>query len=84
MRKEIERKFIVNGDAYKSLAKGVLYRQGYIFSDKDKSVRVRVFNDKAILRLKERQREFRGWNTSMKFLWAKQMKYWNTCAKSPL
>jgi len=30
MRKEIERKFIVNGDAYKSLAKGVLYRQGYI------------------------------------------------------
>jgi len=27
MRKEIERKFIVNGDAYKSLAKGVLYRR---------------------------------------------------------
>jgi len=65
MRKEIERKFIVNGDAYKSLAKGVLYRQGYIFSDKDKSVRVRVFNDKGYLTVKGASTEFRGWNTSM-------------------
>lgn len=30
----------------------MLYRQGYIFFDKDKSVRVRVFNDKGYLTVK--------------------------------
>ena len=52
MGKEIERKFIVSGDAYKSLAKGVLYRQGYLSSDMGKSVRVRVFNDRGYLTVK--------------------------------
>lgn len=52
MGKEIERKFIVNGDAYKSLAKGVLYRQGYLCSDMGRSVRIRIFNDKGYLTVK--------------------------------
>ncbi|MGA9279673.1 MAG: hypothetical protein WBW00_00010 [Pseudolabrys sp.] len=30
MAKEIERKFLVKGDAWRSFAKGTTYRQGYL------------------------------------------------------
>ncbi len=42
MGKEIERKFLVKSDAYRSLAKGVPYRQGYLNSANDRVVRVRT------------------------------------------
>lgn len=52
MGKEIERKFIVEGDAYKGLAKGVLYKQGYLCSDTGRSVRIRVFDDMGYITVK--------------------------------
>lgn len=50
--KEIERKFLVRSDRYKSLAEGVLYRQGYLNSDKARVVRVRVAGSKGWITIK--------------------------------
>ncbi|MBN1795674.1 MAG: CYTH domain-containing protein [Sedimentisphaerales bacterium] len=52
MAKEIERKFLVKDDVYHRLAKPILYRQGYIATDKDRIVRVRTKQDKATLTVK--------------------------------
>jgi CYTH domain-containing protein len=35
MAREIERKFLVKGDAWRALAKGTTYRQGYLNSAKE-------------------------------------------------
>jgi adenylate cyclase len=52
MGKEIERKFLVQGDTWKSLAKGTRYRQGYLNSVKERTVRVRTVGDKGFLTVK--------------------------------
>jgi len=52
MSKEIERKFLVKGDAWKSLVKGTRYRQGYLNSVKERTVRVRTVGDKGFLTIK--------------------------------
>jgi len=52
MGREIERKFLVNGDQWRNLAKGVHYRQGYLSSVKERAVRVRTIEDKAFLTIK--------------------------------
>jgi CYTH domain-containing protein len=50
---EIERKFLVNGDAWRSGAKSVDCRQGYIAVGPPASVRVRIMGDKAHLNIKQ-------------------------------
>jgi adenylate cyclase len=52
MAREIERKFLVKGDAWRALAKGTTYRQGYLNSAKERTVRVRTADDKAYLTIK--------------------------------
>lgn len=52
MGKEIERKFLVKGDAWRALAKGKHYRQGYLNSIKERTVRIRTIDDKAFLTVK--------------------------------
>ncbi|PID81764.1 adenylate cyclase [bacterium DOLJORAL78_65_58] len=52
MGKEIERKYLLVGDAWKSLAEGTLYRQGYLNSAKERVVRVRTMGSKAALTIK--------------------------------
>jgi len=52
MGKEIERKFLVKGDAWRALAKGVGYRQGYLSTVKERTVRVRTMGDKGYLTIK--------------------------------
>ena len=52
MAKEIERKFLVKGDAWRALVKGTTYRQGYLNSAKERTVRVRTAEDKAFLTIK--------------------------------
>ena len=49
MGKEIERTFLVHGDVWRSLAEGTVYRQGYLNSAKERTVRVRTIGDKAFL-----------------------------------
>jgi len=49
---EIERKFLIKDDAWRALAKGTQYRQGYLNSTKERTVRVRTINDKGYLTIK--------------------------------
>ena len=52
MAKEIERKFLVSGDSWRALAKGAMYRQGYLNSAKERTVRIRTADEKAFLTIK--------------------------------
>lgn len=52
MGKEIERKFLVKGAAWRNSSQGVLYRQGYLNSAKECTVRVRLAGDKGFLTIK--------------------------------
>jgi adenylate cyclase len=52
MGKEIERKFLVKGEAWWSLARGTACRQGYLNSAKERTVRVRTIDEKAFLTIK--------------------------------
>ena len=49
---EIERKFLVCGDQWKTLGQGVLLRQGYLSSAPERIVRVRIEGDSAMLTIK--------------------------------
>ena len=49
---EIERKFLVVGDAWRDLDAGVLYRQGYLNRDRERVVRVRTMGPQAVLTVK--------------------------------
>jgi CYTH domain-containing protein len=52
MATEIERKFLVRGDAWKNLGQPILYLQGYICREKRKIVRARLVGDKGYLTIK--------------------------------
>jgi CYTH domain-containing protein len=52
MAQEIERKFLIKGDSWRILAKGTTYRQGYLNSVKERTVRIRTVGDKAFLTIK--------------------------------
>ena len=52
MGTEIERKFLVRDDSFRSLAQGTRYRQGYLNSVKERVVRVRTIDDKGFLTIK--------------------------------
>ncbi len=51
---EIERKFLVRDERWKTLAQGVPLRQGYLSSAPDRIVRVRIEGDTAVLTIKGR------------------------------
>ncbi|MEO5794651.1 MAG: CYTH domain-containing protein [Rhodoferax sp.] len=48
---EIERKFLVTGDAWRQ-GPGTLFRQGYLNRDKQRTVRVRIAGEQAFLTIK--------------------------------
>ena len=52
MAHEIERKFLITGEAWRELAKGTAYRQGYLSTVKERTVRVRTIDDKGFLTIK--------------------------------
>ena len=53
MAKEIERKYLVNSDLYKSMAQSVKYiEQGYMSLQKEATVRVRIKDNCAFLTIK--------------------------------
>lgn len=49
---EIEKKFLLTGSAWKNLTTGTVYRQGYLSSQKERTVRVRIINDIGFLTIK--------------------------------
>jgi adenylate cyclase len=54
MSTEIERKFLVHGDTWKTLGDKVSIRQGYLSSHPDRIVRVRIQDGSAVLTIKGR------------------------------
>lgn len=52
MGTEIERKFLLRDDTWRAGASGTVYRQGYLNSAKERTVRVRTVGDKAFLTIK--------------------------------
>ena len=54
---EIERKFLVKDDSWRSQAKGTKYRQGYLNRDKERTVRVRTIQGKGFLAVKGMTKE---------------------------
>ena len=52
MAKEIERKFLVRNESFKLFSTGVIYRQGYLNRDKERTVRVRVAGENAFITIK--------------------------------
>ncbi|MBD3881801.1 CYTH domain-containing protein [Phormidium tenue FACHB-886] len=49
---ETERKFLLQGDGWRSLAVGTVYRQGYLASDVRRTVRVRIAGTQAFITIK--------------------------------
>lgn len=49
---EIERKFLVIGDAWRTLGRGTSYRQGYLSTERDRTVRVRMAGERGFLTIK--------------------------------
>ena len=52
MGTEIERKFLLRDESWRAGANGTMYRQGYLNSAKERTVRVRTIGDKAFLTIK--------------------------------
>ncbi|HEY9604108.1 MAG TPA: CYTH domain-containing protein [Allocoleopsis sp.] len=52
MATEIERKFLVKGDEWRSLGTGTQYRQGYLSTKKGCTVRVRLVGEQGYLTIK--------------------------------
>ena len=52
MGEEIERKFLVTGDAWRRHATGVRIRQGFLSTEPERTVRVRVAAERATLTIK--------------------------------
>jgi CYTH domain-containing protein len=52
MGTEIERKFLLKGDGWRALGRGTPYRQGYLNSAKERTVRIRTVGDQAFLTIK--------------------------------
>ncbi|MGB3236981.1 MAG: CYTH domain-containing protein [Geitlerinemataceae cyanobacterium] len=54
MATEIERKFLLKSDEWRSLASGSVYCQGYIAAGQGKTVRVRIIDNRGYLTVKGR------------------------------
>jgi CYTH domain-containing protein len=52
MKLEIERKFLLNTSDWRQGATGILYRQGYLCAEPERTVRIRIGGDTAILAIK--------------------------------
>ena len=52
MGKEIEKKFLITGDDWRELAEGIPYRQGYLSTVKERTVRVRSIGTTGYLTIK--------------------------------
>lgn len=52
MGQEIERKYLLQGEGWRSLSEGVLYAQGYLPTSPECTVRVRIVGDHGYLTIK--------------------------------
>jgi adenylate cyclase len=52
MSQEIERKYLVKSNDYQSIGKPVYIHQGFLSTEKDRVVRIRIYGDDAFLTIK--------------------------------
>lgn len=52
MGQEIERKFLITGQGWRAIATSTLYRQGYLPTQDQRTVRIRIAGDQGYLTLK--------------------------------
>ena len=52
MGEEIERKFLVSGEAWRQTAEGTRYRQGFLSTEPERTVRVRVAGPRGSITVK--------------------------------
>lgn len=53
MALEIERKYLVNGEGYRKIARSqIMISQGYLSRDPERTVRIRLFGDKGLITIK--------------------------------
>lgn len=57
MNIEIERKFLIKNGSWKKDVKGIDYKQGYLSTDKERTVRVRMSEEKCLLNIKGKTEE---------------------------
>lgn len=60
MPEEIERKFLVKGDAWRDLAQPELFRQGYLAASENCLVRLRTEGSRGVLTIKGKRRGISG------------------------
>ncbi len=54
--KEIERKFLILKDKFKPSGKGIEIKQGYLFKDEEKVIRIRIADKKGFITIKGRMK----------------------------
>jgi len=69
MAQEIERKFFVNGDFKKDVEGCTRIIQGYISSDPERTVRIRIRNEKAYITIKGKSED----NGLVRYEWEKEI-----------
>ena len=82
MGTEIERKFLVRNDTWKT-SNSTLFRQGYLTIDPNRTVRVRLAGNKGYLTLKGLNRGPFVWNMNIPLLYRMPGKYWINCGITP-
>lgn len=58
MPKEIERKFLVINDNYKTNAQAFFFKQGYLSVESGRTVRIRTYNNKGFITIKGKAQNF--------------------------
>ncbi|WP_066568416.1 CYTH domain-containing protein [Snodgrassella sp. CFCC 13594] len=61
MALEIERRFLVNGTEWKTLATPQLLQQGYLKLNAENDIRVRIIDDEAWITIKKRRTDVSRW-----------------------
>lgn len=84
MGEEIERKFLVTGDAWRKRDAGVRYRQGFLSTDPDRTVRVRIAGDEGSLTIKGRTHGARRAEFEYEIPTADAQQMLDTLCKRPL
>ncbi len=78
MGKEIERKFLIDLARWQRFEKpvGIPLRRGYLLTDPNKTIRVRIAGLKGFLTIKGAAQGLHGWNTNTRYRLGRPRNYW--------
>ena len=84
MGEEVERKFLVIGDGWRKNARGVAYRQGFLSTDPERTVRVRIAGTRGSITVKGRTVGARRAEFEYEIPWTDAREMLDTLCKRPL